>query len=90
MLVPGHTPGHGAVAITSGGEKFVYVTDIVHHAGIQLPHPDWHIAYDTDPVLAAKSRRALLTKIAVSKRDPATVARRFSRFVAGFGRRSGE
>ena len=66
-LVPGHTAGHCAVAIASGGEKFVYMTDVVHHSGIQMPHPDWHVAYDTDPVMAAKSRRALLTKMAAEK-----------------------
>jgi glyoxylase-like metal-dependent hydrolase (beta-lactamase superfamily II) len=67
MLAPGHTPGHSAVAITSGGDKFVYMTDVVHHAGIQMGHPDWHVAYDTDPVMAAKSRRALLAKMAADK-----------------------
>jgi glyoxylase-like metal-dependent hydrolase (beta-lactamase superfamily II) len=64
---PGHTPGHGAVTVTTAAEKFVYLTDIAHYAPIQFPHPDWHVAYDTDPVQAAKTRRALLTKVAAEK-----------------------
>lgn len=64
---PGHTPGHSAVTITAGAEKFVYLTDIAHHAPIQFPHPDWHVAYDTDPVQASKTRRAMLTRCAAEK-----------------------
>lgn len=67
MLCAGHTPGHSAVAVVGGSEQFVYMTDVVHHAGIQMPHPDWHVAYDTDPVMAAKSRRAMLTRVAAEK-----------------------
>ncbi|HYD01958.1 MAG TPA: MBL fold metallo-hydrolase [Phycisphaerales bacterium] len=64
---PGHTPGHSAVTVSAASEKFVYLTDLAHHAPIQLPHPEWHVAYDTDPVQAAKTRRALLTKVAGEK-----------------------
>lgn len=64
---PGHTPGHSAITIAAGAEKFIYLTDVVHHAGIQFPHPDWHVAYDSDPVMAAKTRRALLTRCAADK-----------------------
>jgi glyoxylase-like metal-dependent hydrolase (beta-lactamase superfamily II) len=66
-LAPGHTAGHSMVTISSGADRFVYVTDIAHHAGIQFPHPDWHVAYDTDPVVAARTRRAVLTKLAADK-----------------------
>ena len=66
-LAPGHTPGHSAVTVTNGAEKFMYLADVAHHAGIQFPHPDWHVAYDTDPVLAAKSRRTLLTQAAAER-----------------------
>ena len=66
-LAPGHTPGHSVITVTSGADKFVYLTDLAHHAGVQFPHPDWHVAYDTDPVLAAKTRRDLLTRCAGEK-----------------------
>lgn len=66
-LAPGHTPGHLVVTVTNGAEKLVYLTDVAHYAPIQLPHPDWHIAYDADPVMAAKTRRDLLTKCAGDK-----------------------
>ncbi|HZW06092.1 MAG TPA: MBL fold metallo-hydrolase [Phycisphaerales bacterium] len=64
---PGHTPGHSAVTVASAAERFVYLTDLAHHAPIQFPHPEWHVAYDTDPVQAAKTRRSMLTKVAAEK-----------------------
>ena len=64
---PGHTPGHSMITVTAGAEKFVYITDVAHHAGIQFPHPDWHVAYDAEPVQAAKTRRAVLAKLAAEK-----------------------
>jgi glyoxylase-like metal-dependent hydrolase (beta-lactamase superfamily II) len=64
FLAPGHTPGHLAVHIASGSEQLLYVTDAAHHAGVNLPHPDWYVGYDTDPQIASRSRRALFTKAA--------------------------
>lgn len=64
---PGHTPGHSAVRITSGSDALFFITDLAHHAPIQFPHPDWHVAFDTDPVQAAKTRRTLLEKAAGDK-----------------------
>ncbi|MFT3686946.1 MAG: MBL fold metallo-hydrolase [Phycisphaerales bacterium] len=67
MGAPGHTPGHSGVTISSGADKLVYITDVAHHAGMQFPHPDWHVAYDTDPVMAARTRRTVLAKMASDK-----------------------
>jgi len=64
---PGHTPGHGLLTITSGAERFVYLTDTVHHAAIQMPNPGWHVVYDVEPVQAAKSRRAALARVAAER-----------------------
>jgi glyoxylase-like metal-dependent hydrolase (beta-lactamase superfamily II) len=64
VAAPGHTPGHCALQVTSGAERLLYVTDAVHHAAINLPHPEWHVAYDADPAAAAESRRSLLARAA--------------------------
>lgn len=64
---PGHTPGHSAVGVASGNDHLLYFTDIVHHAGVQMPHPDWHVAYDADPVVAARTRRAVLRQVAADR-----------------------
>jgi glyoxylase-like metal-dependent hydrolase (beta-lactamase superfamily II) len=55
---PGHTPGHVAIGIVSQGERAVIVGDASHHA-VQLLHPDWSPSFDTDPVLAGKTRAKL-------------------------------
>jgi glyoxylase-like metal-dependent hydrolase (beta-lactamase superfamily II) len=67
VAAPGHTPGHSALAIASGASQLFYITDAAHHAYINFPHPDWHVAFDTDPIQAAKSRRALLDRAAVDR-----------------------
>jgi hypothetical protein len=43
------------------------VTDAAHHVALNLPHPDWHVAFDTDPVQAAKTRRAILDRAAADR-----------------------
>lgn len=58
VATPGHTPGHVAVGIYSGGERAIVVGDASHHP-MQLDHPDWSPAFDTDPVQSAKTRDAL-------------------------------
>jgi glyoxylase-like metal-dependent hydrolase (beta-lactamase superfamily II) len=62
IAAPGHTPGHSALAIASGSSQLFYITDAAHHAYINLPHPDWFVGFDTDPVQAAKSRRMILDR----------------------------
>jgi glyoxylase-like metal-dependent hydrolase (beta-lactamase superfamily II) len=58
LATPGHTEGHIAVAVESGGERLLYISDAALHP-IHLEHPDWHPVFDRDPELAAKSRRRL-------------------------------
>jgi glyoxylase-like metal-dependent hydrolase (beta-lactamase superfamily II) len=67
VAAPGHTPGHCALAIASGSSQFFYITDAAHHAYINLPHPDWFVGFDTDPVQAAKSRRMILDRAAADR-----------------------
>jgi glyoxylase-like metal-dependent hydrolase (beta-lactamase superfamily II) len=55
---PGHTPGHVAVGIASQGERAIIIGDASHHP-IQLTHPDWSPSFDTDPLLAARTRDRL-------------------------------
>jgi glyoxylase-like metal-dependent hydrolase (beta-lactamase superfamily II) len=40
LAAPGHTPGHFAVRVASGGESVIYISDTVFHP-LQLEHPDW-------------------------------------------------
>ena len=64
---PGHTPGHVAIGIYSQGERAIIIGDASHHP-VQLDHPDWSPAFDTDPVLSAKTRDRLFDEAAADGR----------------------
>ena len=55
VATPGHTPGHVAIGVRSGGERALIVGDATHYPA-QLEHPDWSPAWDADPLLAARTR----------------------------------
>ena len=60
---PGHTPGHVAIGVMSAGERAIIIGDASHHP-VQLRHPDWSPAFDTDPVQSAKTRDSLFDQAA--------------------------
>jgi glyoxylase-like metal-dependent hydrolase (beta-lactamase superfamily II) len=62
---PGHSPCHCCVNIKSGGGRAVVTGDMMHHA-LQCREPDWSTVFDTDPKLAAQSRRRFLASVADS------------------------
>lgn len=64
--IPGHTPGHSAFEIVSGGERLLYIGDVVHHYVISVQRPAWTVEYDEDASLAQTSRRAELTSLVES------------------------
>jgi glyoxylase-like metal-dependent hydrolase (beta-lactamase superfamily II) len=56
IAVPGHTPGHTAFAVASGGSKVLIQSDVTNIPELFLRNPDWHVAFDTDAELAQKTR----------------------------------
>ena len=66
ILVPGHTPGHVALAISSGGEQLLYISDAVLYP-IHLEQPDWYPAFDLAPEQAKEAKQQLLDRIAADK-----------------------
>ncbi|MFJ7277330.1 MBL fold metallo-hydrolase [Kitasatospora sp. NPDC098663] len=60
---PGHTPGHVAVELTSGGETALITGDCIHHP-VQLAHPAIGACVDIDPRQSEASRRKLLGSLA--------------------------
>ncbi|MEU1407929.1 MBL fold metallo-hydrolase [Streptomyces sp. NPDC005728] len=60
---PGHTPGHVAVELTSGGETALITGDCIHHP-IQLAHPAIGACVDIDPRQSEVTRRELLGSLA--------------------------
>lgn len=59
LPTPGHTDGHAAIVLTSGGETAIYIGDIVQHA-IQLERAPWVSAFDTLPILSMETKKRLV------------------------------
>jgi glyoxylase-like metal-dependent hydrolase (beta-lactamase superfamily II) len=64
---PGHTPGHAAFRVTIGGESLLVIGDAVHVYSLQFPHPEWSMAFDSNPALAITTRRSLFKKAAAER-----------------------
>ena len=63
IAAAGHTTGHLALAIASGGEELLYVSDAALHP-IHLEHPDWYPTWDLEPEWALATRRRLFDRAA--------------------------
>ena len=61
LPLPGHTPGHIGVALTSRQEVAIYVGDLVHHP-LQIEHPEWSPIFDALPQLSRETRRNLVER----------------------------
>jgi glyoxylase-like metal-dependent hydrolase (beta-lactamase superfamily II) len=58
VATPGHTAGHMALSITSGGEELLHVSDVVLFP-LHLEHPDWLPVFDLSPAEAAASKQSI-------------------------------
>lgn len=61
--VPGHTPGHMALSITSHGAQLLHLVDPVLYP-IHLAHPDWVAAVDLLPGQTVATHQRLLKQAA--------------------------
>jgi glyoxylase-like metal-dependent hydrolase (beta-lactamase superfamily II) len=64
---PGHTPGHTSFAVASGSSKILLQQDVTNIPELFLRNPDWHVAYDVDPAMAAQTRHKFLDMAAAEK-----------------------
>jgi glyoxylase-like metal-dependent hydrolase (beta-lactamase superfamily II) len=60
---PGHTPGHLAMLLQSGGRQLLNLGDAAVHP-LHLEHPQWENGFDLAPAQAAATRRLLLDRAA--------------------------
>lgn len=60
---PGHTPGLGVVHVESGGDRAVFVGDVLH-SPCQIVKPEWNSCFCEDPVQARATRHRILTQAA--------------------------
>ncbi len=66
IAAPGHTPGHMALAISSGSELLLHISDAAL-CPIHLEQPDWYPFFDLAPEQAIASKRRLMDRAAAEK-----------------------
>ena len=66
VAAPGHTPGHMAVAVSSGEQQLLCISDTVLHP-IHLERPEWYAVVDFAPQQVVPTRRSLLNEAATGK-----------------------
>lgn len=67
LPLPGHTPGHTGLRLSSGKEQLLIWGDAAAIAALQFSHPDAGIVFDADGAMAAATRRKLLDMAAADK-----------------------
>jgi glyoxylase-like metal-dependent hydrolase (beta-lactamase superfamily II) len=63
----GHTPGHMAYLIESGGKQLLLWADAANHYVMSVQRPDWHVSFDADKEAAAATRRRLFDQAAADQ-----------------------
>ena len=63
----GHTPGHSAFNLESGGKRLMVCGDFCNHYVVSLQRPDWHVKFDMDKEAAVATRKKMLDMIAADK-----------------------
>jgi glyoxylase-like metal-dependent hydrolase (beta-lactamase superfamily II) len=63
----GHTPGHFALHIESGGKRLLAWSDSAHHPVVSLQRPDWTLKFDMDKAAAAATRKRMYDMAATDK-----------------------
>lgn len=63
----GHTPGHIALLLSSGSDQLLHFVDAAHNNAISFAHPEWIVAFDTQPQVAIATRRKLYDRAAADR-----------------------
>ena len=63
----GHTPGHMAYLLDSGGERLMLTADTANHYVWSVEHPEWEVLYDHDKPQAIETRRRILGRLAAER-----------------------
>lgn len=67
ISAPGHTIGHTAFMISSGGQTLAAIGDTTHHQVLLFEKPLIEFAFDTDSKQAAKTRVRILDMLATNR-----------------------
>ena len=58
--LPGHTPGHMGLRVSSGAETLLIWADAMHVQAFQFAHPDWSLVFDADAAQASATRARVM------------------------------
>src|ERR1700730_183048 len=67
VSAPGHTPGHRAFHLASGGKELMISNDTAYVPALVVANPGWHGQYDQDAAMAEASRHKLLDRVIADK-----------------------
>lgn len=63
----GHTPGHMAWHVESGGKRLLIGADFCNHYVLSLRYPNWHVSFDADKDKAVETRLRLLDMLSADR-----------------------
>jgi glyoxylase-like metal-dependent hydrolase (beta-lactamase superfamily II) len=63
----GHTLGHTAFVIHSGGQSQLVISDAAREPFLFVRHPEWQPSYDMDGPMAVKTRLAMLDRASTDR-----------------------
>lgn len=63
----GHTPGHTTFQLSSGSSQLFVLADVTNIPALFAKHPEWHAAFDADPIAAEATRRRLFDRVIAEK-----------------------
>jgi glyoxylase-like metal-dependent hydrolase (beta-lactamase superfamily II) len=67
LPLPGHTPGHTGMQITSGDQSLLIWGDIVHVPELQVPRPETTMAVDVDIAQTIATRRRVFDMVTTER-----------------------
>jgi len=71
VAAPGHTPGHTAFTLQSGGGTLFIQSDITNIPALFMRNPGWHAMFDMDPAKAEDTRRRTYDRLAADRTEVA-------------------
>lgn len=63
----GHTPGHYAFRLESGGQSLLVLSDTATKPELFVRRPDWQVMFDMDGTRAAETRKRILDMLAFER-----------------------
>lgn len=67
MAAFGHTPGHMAYMLDSGGKQVLLMADLANHYVWSLAYPEWEVKFDMDKEAATNTRKKVLGMVAADR-----------------------